>query len=100
MISRTAAWVVIGAALGGCFGSFFCVCSYRLPKGQSILGRSVCPGCGKPIPGWRNIPIFSWVLQCGRTACCSLDIPVYYVLWEVAGAAVGAGLAALFLGWN
>lgn len=63
-------------------GSFLNVCIYRLPKKLSILGRSFCPHCAKPIPLYRNIPILIYALQGGKSACCKKPIGFQYPLVE------------------
>lgn len=63
-------------------GSFLNVCIYRLPKKVSILGRSLCPSCQKPIPLYRNIPLVSYLLQGGKSACCHQPISLQYPIIE------------------
>jgi len=41
-------------------GSFLNVVIYRLPIGKSVVKpRSFCPGCGKTILWYENIPVLS-----------------------------------------
>ncbi len=69
---------------GCCIGSFLCVCSERLPKGQSIIHPgSHCPYCKQSIPWFLNIPIFGWIFLKGKTACCKKSIPLRYLLSEI-----------------
>ena len=80
-------------ALGACLGSFLNVCAYRLPRGMSVVfPPSTCPACGRRIPLYRNIPVFTWLWQRGKTSCCCSSIPSCYVIWEI-----GAGLAMVAL---
>lgn len=65
------------------FGSFLNVCIYRIPKSLSILGRSFCPKCAHPIPMYRNVPVFSYLLQGGKSACCRQKISPQYPLIEL-----------------
>jgi len=70
--------------VGSCLGSFFNVAVWRIPRKQSVVHPgSRCPGCGHPIPWYRNLPVVTWVLQRGRCAWCGFRIPVFYVLVEV-----------------
>jgi leader peptidase (prepilin peptidase)/N-methyltransferase len=79
---------------GACVGSFFNVVVWRVPRGRSVAWPgSHCPGCGAPIPGWRNLPVLTWLLQRGRAACCGSSIAPRYVLVE-------AFAALLSLGWG
>lgn len=68
---------------GMIFGSFLNVCIYRVPLGLAPLGRSFCPLCKKPIPLLRNIPLISYLLQGGKSACCKQPISAQYPLVEL-----------------
>lgn len=67
----------------------------RLPTATADLmaGRSKCPRCATPIPLYLNIPIISWLLLRGRTACCKKPISPRYLAYEVFGALVFTGIA-------
>lgn len=67
---------------------FLNVVIYRLPLGLSVNepSRSFCPTCKEPIPWYLNIPILSWLMLRGRSACCNTPISVRYWLVEVATA--------------
>ena len=81
------AWVMLLTGL--IMGSFFNVCIHRLPDGTFFKSqRSHCPHCGTQIPWWLNIPLISFLLLRGRTACCSTRISLRYPLVEIAGAAL------------
>lgn len=69
--------------LGACVGSFLNVCIIRIPAGTfwSSL-RSHCPHCQQSIPLWHNIPILSWLILRGRSACCGQPIAKQYPLVE------------------
>ncbi len=70
--------------LGAMMGSFYNVCIYRIPRKIFFAeARSVCPSCGKPIPFWHNIPIFSWLILRGKARCCGAKISVQYFLVEL-----------------
>jgi leader peptidase (prepilin peptidase)/N-methyltransferase len=84
-------WAVF--IFGLCVGSFLNVCIYRLPKGQSVVTpRSRCPGCGKPIAAWDNVPLVSYLLLRGRCRQCRAPISVQYPLVELV-----TGLALLLV---
>ena len=81
---------VVGAALG----SFLNVCLYRWPAGESVVRpRSRCPGCGKQIAWYDNVPILSWALLRGRCRSCEEGISVQYPLVELAIALIWLGMA-------
>jgi leader peptidase (prepilin peptidase)/N-methyltransferase len=73
--------------IGAMIGSFLNVCIIRIPEKTffSTL-RSHCPHCGALIPGWHNIPILSWLILRGRSACCAKPISVQYLVVEMATA--------------
>ncbi|AYG48478.1 prepilin peptidase (plasmid) [Pseudomonas sp. Leaf58] len=108
--------------LGAALGSFFNVLALRWPaiqiahnhaeatawvslnKGKvtglnlstplSLLGgRSQCPCCKKPIPAYHNIPLLSWLLLRGKSACCQAPIRFVYLGMELVGAAVFMAVA-------
>lgn len=105
---------LVGAAFlyGLLFGSFANVCIYRLPRDRSVIWpRSACPGCGRPIRWFDNVPVLSWILLLGRCRDCRSPISPRYPLVETTvgaifalavarhpGQWVEAGAEALF-GW-
>lgn len=80
-------WLIpLGFGLfGACVGSFLNVVIYRLPLGLSINEprRSYCPRCKKSIPWYLNIPLISWLMLRGRSACCGSPISIRYWLVEL-----------------
>ena len=86
--------------IGACIGSFLNVVVYRMPRGMSVNkpARSFCPHCGKPIPWYLNIPIFSWLMLRGRGACCGQPIAPRYVAVELVCALLFAATAWCFQG--
>jgi leader peptidase (prepilin peptidase) / N-methyltransferase len=71
--------------LGACVGSFLNVVIYRLPLSISLTNpkRSFCPACRYQIPGWLNIPIFSWLTLGGKCKNCAAPISPRYFFVEV-----------------
>lgn len=91
-------WIVYLTAVGAALGSFLNVCIYRWPAGESVVRpRSRCPGCGKGISWYDNVPVLSWLLLRGRCRSCGEGISVQYPLVEAAVAAIWLGMA-LWLG--
>jgi len=77
--------VLIGLAIG----SFLNVCISRIPQGQSVVHpRSRCPQCRKPIAGYDNVPVLSWVLLGGRCRNCKKKISIRYPMTEALTAVV------------
>jgi leader peptidase (prepilin peptidase)/N-methyltransferase len=80
--------------VGACIGSFLNVVIHRLPRGESIASpRSRCPGCGRAIPAWENIPIASFLVLGGKCAGCEGTISWRYPAVELLTA---TGFAATF----
>lgn len=92
----------IAALFGLLLGSFFNVVLHRLPQTDAagLLGKpehtlmylaypySFCPRCRTPIRPWHNIPLLSFVLLRGKSACCASPIGWRYPLVELVGAAI------------
>jgi leader peptidase (prepilin peptidase)/N-methyltransferase len=90
---------ILVSVLGCVLGSFLNVVRYRVPRHMGIVGgRSRCPGCGKTIAWYDNIPVVSYILLRGRCRSCGWSIPATYVIIEIA-----TGLSFLMvwleLGW-
>ncbi|MGJ8654228.1 MAG: prepilin peptidase [Opitutaceae bacterium] len=68
---------------GAVVGSFLNVCIYRIPAEKSIVFPGSTCACGKPIPWYHNIPIFTWLLLRGRASCCGEKFSVRYPAIEL-----------------
>ncbi len=73
---------VFTASVGASIGSFLAVVIERVPRGESIGGRSHC-SCGRTLPWYENLPLLSWPLLGGRARCCGASIPPWYLVLEV-----------------
>ena len=80
--------------LGLCFGSFVNMLVYRTAVRYEIFNskfeilknkekRSFCDYCGKQLNWYENIPVFSWLIQKGKTSCCHKKLPVSYPVVEI-----------------
>lgn len=70
--------------IGLVIGSFLNVVIYRVPRGASISkGRSHCPECGRPIRGYDNIPLLSYLILRGRCRDCGAKISSRYPIVEL-----------------
>ncbi|MBS2020388.1 MAG: prepilin peptidase [Deltaproteobacteria bacterium] len=71
------------------WGSFLNVVIYRVPREMSVVRPgSHCPGCGKPIAGYDNVPVFSYLLLRGRARCCGTRMSPRYPMVELIGGAL------------
>jgi leader peptidase (prepilin peptidase)/N-methyltransferase len=81
-------WIVDIPAfiLGLMVGSFLNVVIYRLPLGRSVVRpRSFCPGCGKTISWYENIPVMSFLTLRGKCRGCGASISPRYPAIELLG---------------
>src|SRR5689334_9412888 len=75
--------LVFSVLIGLAIGSFLNVCISRMPLNESVVHpRSRCPRCRKPIAGYDNIPVLSWILLGGRCRNCKKAISIRYPLIE------------------
>ena len=76
--------MVLAAVVGAVVGSFLNVVIHRLPRGESLVHpRSRCPGCGKQIASYDNVPIVSWLALRGRCRHCGEPISPRYPVVEL-----------------
>lgn len=84
---------VIIFVLGLCCGSFVNMLIYRTAVQYDLISnfqfsksnknRSFCDGCGRQLRWYENIPVISWIIQKGKTGCCSKKLPVLYPIVEI-----------------
>ncbi len=78
---------------GAVLGSFANVLIHRLPRRESVVTPpSHCPHCRSPIRPWDNLPVISYLLLRGRCRHCGAPIAIRYLVVEVAGGGLLAGL--------
>ena len=93
-------WVIRGFVLffGLIWGSFLNVVIYRVPRDMSVVRpASHCPGCGKPIAGSDNIPVFTYLLLRGRARCCGVKMSPRYPLVELLGGALSLAILEVII---
>ena len=83
---------------GAGVGSFLNVVIYRMPRGLSVNEprRSFCPQCKAPIPWYLNLPVLSYLMLRGRTACCGRHYTARYCVVELVCALLFAAIAWYF----
>jgi leader peptidase (prepilin peptidase) / N-methyltransferase len=79
---------VLGAVflflLGLAVGSFLNVVIYRVPRDLSVVSPgSACPNCKKPVRGFDNVPVLSWVVLAGKCRDCRTPISPRYPAIEL-----------------
>lgn len=93
-------WLVriVAFVFGAVWGSFFNVAIHRWPRGMSVVSPpSHCPACEAPIPWWRNVPIFGYLILRGRAACCGVRLSPRYALVEALSAVLCMALADIYV---
>lgn len=84
---------VAAFAFGLLWGSFLNVVIYRVPREMSVVRpASHCPGCGKPIAAYDNVPLLSYVVLRGRARCCGARMSPRYPLVELIGGALSLAI--------
>ena len=79
--------------VGSSIGSFLNVVAWRMPRGESINGRSHCPRCQNTLKSRDNFPVFGWLMLAGRCRSCGLPISKRYPIVELV-----VGLCLLVVG--
>ena len=79
--------------LGLCCGSFVNMLVYRTARKYDLVksrkseslkeNRSFCDFCGKQLHWYENVPVISWLVQKGKTRCCSNPLPREYPIVEL-----------------
>lgn len=73
---------VVGGVFGTIFSSFYQLLLDRIPRGESIIGRSHCI-CKRQLSVYENIPIISYTLLLGKSKCCKSKIPSKHFFGEL-----------------
>ncbi|WP_442509525.1 prepilin peptidase [Novipirellula sp. SH528] len=68
--------------IGSSIGSFLNVVAWRMPRQQSVNGRSYCPRCNTRLKARDNFPVFGWLALRGRCRTCRLPISPRYPIVE------------------
>lgn len=92
MIAVHLVMVVYGVLMGAALASYGCVIAERIPRGETLGGRSHCE-CGRQLRAVELAPVFGWLACRGRARCCGAKIPTGYLIAELLAGVLG-GLAA------
>ncbi len=69
---------------GLCFGSFYNVVGYRLPRNMSIVSpASHCTSCNHKLNIKDLFPIFSYILLRGKCRYCKAKVGLFYPIFEI-----------------
>jgi prepilin signal peptidase PulO-like enzyme (type II secretory pathway) len=79
-------------------GSFLNVLIWRLPRDESIGGRSHCPHCNHTLTARDLVPLLSFTLARGRCRYCKKPVSYRYPLIETITGFLFAAAAMVFLG--
>jgi leader peptidase (prepilin peptidase)/N-methyltransferase len=70
--------------VGCCMGSFYNVCIYRLPRGESLVRpRSHCTSCGRTLGVIDLIPVASYLMLKGHCRYCKAPVSKRYLIVEL-----------------
>jgi leader peptidase (prepilin peptidase) / N-methyltransferase len=85
-------------SFGLIWGSFLNVVIYRVPRGMSVSHPpSHCPGCGKPVKPYDNVPVLSYVILRGKARCCKTPMSPRYPIVELIGGALSLAIVEVVL---
>ena len=68
--------------IGAILGSFFNVVGIRVPKKETLLGRSHCPECNHTLGAFELVPVIGYIFLKGKCKNCRTPISVKYPLIE------------------
>ena len=70
--------------IGLFFGSFYNCVANRLSRNESIINPgSHCENCNHKLTWYELIPVFSFIIQCGKCRKCKIKLPLEYILSEI-----------------
>lgn len=81
----TILYAILFFFLGSLLTSFFQVLAYRLPKKETLLGRSYCPNCHVDLRLVDVLPLFGYLINRGKCHFCHEKISLSYFLSELFG---------------
>lgn len=69
--------------LGLIFGSFFNVLGIRVPRKETLMGRSHCNVCDHKIRWFELVPVLGYILIGGKCTKCKTPVSIKYPLMEL-----------------
>lgn len=86
--------IAFAALLGLILGSFIATLVLRWPHGHSVLGRSRCDACQRPLAPWDLVPLLSAVWMRDRCRTCGARIDPFHTRVELGAALIGGAALA------
>jgi len=90
--------IALAALVGLILGSFIATLVLRWPAGRSVIGRSQCDGCGRPLGALDLVPLLSTVASRGRCRTCNAAIDPFHWRVELGAALIGSVALAIMPG--
>jgi len=90
--------ILLAGLIGLLLGSFIATLVLRWPAGRSLIGRSQCDSCKRPLGMLDLVPLLSAAVSRGRCRTCGAAIDPFHGRVELASALIGAGALALLPG--
>ena len=75
--------IFVTFVFGTAIGSFLNVLIWRLPRNQTLNGRSKCPNCSHQLIWVDLIPIFSFLFSGGKCRYCKAPVSWRYLIIEL-----------------
>lgn len=69
---------LLSFVLGTAIGSFINMLVWRVPRRESLLGRSYCDKTHTPLSGADLVPVFSFLINRGKCRHCGIKLPLIY----------------------
>ncbi|MBL1229150.1 prepilin peptidase [Enterococcus sp. BWB1-3] len=82
--------------IGMCLGSFFMVAGYRIPRKETLVGRSHCENCQHELAWWQLIPVVSYIFLRGKCKYCTSKIGAAAPVFELFTGTLFMGTAMQF----
>ena len=98
LIDLPQGWLWLGfiALFGACIGSFANAAAMRIVRDEDPISQpSRCRSCQRKLKWFENLPIIGYLLVRGRCGTCHDQIPMRYIMAEIAAAAIFVIYAAL-----
>lgn len=83
-------YAILMFILGILLTSFYQLAADRLPKNETLMGRSHCDHCKTQLKWIDILPILGYIVNRGKSRCCHKKISICYPLFELLGGLIFA----------